>query len=95
MQFGETLDEGLPLPSMASLKMLAEAHSDRLRARPALEAFAVALVAGFDFGQHRQHTLYFCRQSTAIRWRQGCWFVNRKPCHGGLPQFLFLQAFYT
>jgi len=69
MQFGETLDERLPLPSMASLKVLAKAHSDRLGARPALEALPVTLVAGFDFGQHRQHTLYFCRQSTAIRWR--------------------------
>jgi hypothetical protein len=35
---------------MVSVKMLDEAHFDRLRARPALEAVLVTLVAGFNFG---------------------------------------------
>lgn len=95
VQISETLNKRLPLFGMVSLKMLAEAHSDRFGARPALEALPVTLVAGFNFGQRRQHALYFCRQSTAIRWRQDCWFVNWNACHDGLPQFLFLEAFYT
>jgi hypothetical protein len=50
MQIGKTLDERLALLSMVSVKMLDEAHLDCLRARPALEAFPVALVTGFYFG---------------------------------------------
>jgi hypothetical protein len=50
MQIGETLDERLPLLSMVSVKMLDEAHLDCLRARPALEAFPITLIAGFDVG---------------------------------------------
>jgi hypothetical protein len=67
MQFGKTLNERLPLLSMVSVKLLDEARSDRLRARPALEAVSVALVAGFNFRQRRQHPLYLCGQSAAIR----------------------------
>jgi hypothetical protein len=95
VQISKTPNKRLPLLSMVSLKMLTKAHSDRFGAGPALEALPVTFVAGFDFGQHSQHALYFCRQSTAIRWRQGCWFVNWNACHDGLPQFLCLRAFYT
>src|ERR671912_1436779 len=95
MQIGKTLDERLPLLGVTGVKMLAEAHSDRLGTRPTLEAFPLTLVAGFYVGQYRQHMLYFYCQCTAIGWRQGCWFVNWNACHDGLPQFLFLRVFYT
>jgi len=75
MQIGKTLDERLPRLGMMGVKMLDEARSDRLRARPALEAFTVAFVAGFHFGQNGEHALYLCGQSTAIRLRQSRWFV--------------------
>jgi hypothetical protein len=77
MQISKALDERLPLLGMMSVKMLNEARSNRLWARPALEAFAVAVIAGFNFGQHGQHALCLCGQSTAIRLRQGCCFVRR------------------
>jgi hypothetical protein len=50
MQVSQTLDERLALFSVASFKLLDEAHSDRVRARPAPEAFKFALVAGFNLG---------------------------------------------
>ena len=77
MQFGKTVNERLPLLSMASVKLLNEAHPDRLRARPALEAFSVVLVTGFNVGQRGQDPLYLCAQSARIRRGQGRWFVNR------------------
>jgi hypothetical protein len=58
MQISETLDERLPRPGMAGVKLLDKTHPDRLRARPALEAFSVVLVTGFNVGQRGQHPLY-------------------------------------
>ena len=63
MQFGKTLNERLPRLGMASFKLLDEAHFDRLGARPALEAFPVALIAGFNFRQRGQHPLYLWGQN--------------------------------
>ena len=77
MQISEMLDERLPRPGMTSVKLLNEAHPDRLRARPALEAFSVVLVTGFNVGQRGQHPLYLCARSARIRRGQGRWFVNR------------------
>jgi len=77
MQISETLDDRLPRLGMASVKLLDGAHSDCVRARPALEAFTVVLVTGFNVGQRGQHPLYLCAQSARIRRGQGRWFVNR------------------
>jgi hypothetical protein len=49
MQIGKALNERLPLLGGASVTLLYKAHSDGLRARPALEACTVTLIAGFDF----------------------------------------------
>jgi hypothetical protein len=95
VQISQSLDEGLPLLGMVSFKLLDEAHLDCVRARPASETFPVALVAGFNFGQHGQHLFYVCRQSAAVRLGQGRWFVRRDAWHGKPPSLLFLQAFYT
>src|SRR3954467_5722848 len=95
MQISETLDERLPRLGMASVKLLDEARSDRLRARPALEAVSVPLIAGFNFRQRGQHPLYLCGQSAAFRLGQGRWFVNPGSWHGKPPSFLFLGVFYT
>ncbi len=48
MQISKTLNQRLPRLGMASVKLLDEARSDCVRARPALKAFPVAPVAGFD-----------------------------------------------
>ncbi|MBM1173430.1 hypothetical protein [Microvirga arabica] len=77
MQISKKLDERLPRFGMASLKLLNEAHSDRVRARPALEAFKFALVAGFNFGQRGQYLLYLWGQNATIRLRLSRWFVDR------------------
>jgi len=77
MQISQTLDERPPRLGMVSVKLLDEARSDRVRARPALEAFSVTLVAGFDFGQHSQHPLYLYDQNTTIKLGQDGWFVDR------------------
>ena len=77
MQISETLDERLPRLSMVSVKMLDEAHFDRLRARPALEAFKFALVAGFNLGERGQDLLYLWGQNATIRLGPSRWFVER------------------
>ena len=77
MQISKKLDERLPRFGMASLKLLDEAHPDRPRARPALEAFKFALVAGFNLGERGQHLLYLWGQSATIRLGLSRWFVDR------------------
>jgi hypothetical protein len=77
MQISKKLDERLPRLGMASLKLLDEAHPDRLRARPAFEAFKFALVAGFNLGERGQHLLYLWRQNATIRLGLSRWFVER------------------
>jgi hypothetical protein len=77
MQISKTLDERLPRLGMASVKLIDEARSDRIRARPALEAFKVALVAGFNLGQRGQHLLYLWGQNATIRLGLSSWFVDR------------------
>ena len=77
MQISKKLDERLPRLGMASLKLLDEAHSDRIGARPALEAFKFALVAGFNLGQRGQHLLYLWGQNATIRLGLSRWFVDR------------------
>jgi hypothetical protein len=77
MQISKKLYERLPRPVMASVKLLDEAHSDRIGARPALEAFKFAVVASFNLGQRGQHLLYLWGQNARIRRGQGRWFVNR------------------
>ena len=76
MQISKKLDERLPRFGMARVKLLDEAHPDRLRARPALEAFKFALVAGFNLGERGQDLLYLWGQNATIRLGLSRWFVD-------------------